>query len=231
MHLVSVLLVKMQVPDDGEMDIEEFEQFRREFVTVFTNLFNVKNLKEVIGSQILDKLGSLTNLKQNEIDNVLFLIINMNLTLNNPVDQQFSEAILMNILKIDLVSLCEGEKVELVFEIMIKTIGFYIKNAQYVKLVVDCFLGNKGIFNNDYKSGSKIAAFLTKLIEKGKLEIDFVAEDILLNIVHLFNSLISSLRYDLIAEYSSLYSSYSLIVLQKYVSYEKRRTYWFYIKK
>lgn len=221
----------MQVPDDGEMDIEEFEQFRREFVTVFTNLFNVKNLKEVIGSQILDKLGSLTNLKQNEIDNVLFLIINMNLTLNNPVDQQFSEAILMNILKIDLVSLCEGEKVELVFEIMIKTIGFYIKNAQYVKLVVDCFLGNKGIFNNDYKSGSKIAAFLTKLIEKGKLEIDFVAEDILLNIVHLFNSLISSLRYDLIAEYSSLYSSYSLIVLQKYVSYEKRRTYWFYIKK
>lgn len=225
--MTGLIQDKLMIPDSQEVDIEEFNAFRKDFVNIHQIIFSVKGLKNTVIIKILEKFQLIQggNSNQNMIENIFFLLTNLNFINNDPIDIELANKILATLFSNDWLSIIDERTTLLFFDLLNKLIAFYLANPESITKVVNIYLSKSGIFTNNFLVGKEVAVLFWKFLEKTKSSIQHIVKDILGNLKYLLDALVNLGHFTLLKEYSSLYSSFGLVVSQKYLGEDLRNGY------
>jgi hypothetical protein len=187
----------------GFKEEDEYCTFRNEYKTVFQNLFTVNCLIDFIFSLLYENINQIksNNLKKiHGVELPLFLINSLYETklMKNPNDTSPLKKLFFYALEINFMAF-ESEVIIIQYHDMLtKYLQFYICDENYLKIVIDIYLGDRGILYPNIKLASKISGILVKFIEKTKLNLKPFAIDVIVKIKNILDNLVDCKNFNVI---------------------------------
>jgi hypothetical protein len=111
----------------------------------------------------------------------------------------------------------------LYFETLLKYQIIILPNYEIIIYVIRMFLSQKGILNQDIKIGVKICNIFDKFLDKAKMLISEIRDEILTTLIFLINNLIDNKNFLLLVEYNVVFHSLALVSAEKIKDNEEKQ--------
>jgi len=173
---------------------EEFYNFRKEYQIVYQNLFGLKMLTgfmiSSIGQRLVKIQNEMSSIKHQEVELPLFLMTTLHQARKDQNETNLLRNVFFKALEIDFIRF-DSEVILLQYhELINKYIQFYLTEEHLLKVIMNIYLGEKGIMHPNTKIGAKLCGVFIKFIEKAKMNLGFIAADAVLQIKNVLDRLI-----------------------------------------
>ncbi len=200
---------------------DEFFNFRKEYQVIYQNLFKMNCLIDYIINSLniqINRIKQTNKVSYQEIELPLFLLITLHQVPNKQQkDINLLKEPFFNALQINFIGY-KSEVVIMQYHEMLKTyIQFYIGDESSLKIVIEIYLGEKGILFPNIKIGSKIAAVFVKFIEKAKQSISFMATETVVKLKNTLDTLVDCKNFT-VSKLLKLSHNNPFLTLKSFVS-------------
>lgn len=194
---------------------EDLKTFRKDFLNIYQNLFNLKSLKDKMMSDVLSMMDSIKSglvKDANEIELALFLISNIDNTGSMEADE-FKLNVVNFLFTIDFTSVNSETILLLYLESLIKHLPVYLNNNQMVDIVAKLLVGEKGICFPHIKIAGKICSIMQKFVEKTRNCLDPTTCCFMINSIKGFlESIINSKNAKVMNDFAVIYQSFGVLI-------------------
>lgn len=219
---------------------EDLKSFRKEFLIIYQNLFNINELKETMLSRLFNRILQIQDYSMkfnktnyinscstlHEAEHALFLLSNIdNSGSINTLDINHKQLVLESLfpnniagnnlnINIDFLNFPSETIMLLYLDSLVKHVALYINKSDLIDYVIKVFTGDKGIFYKDsLKITSIISQTLQKFVDKTRNNLPCNSCLVLLDAVQKFiENLVSSNNYSYINEFSNMYQCFGLLI-------------------
>jgi len=193
---------------------EEENNFRKEFFTIYNNLYCLKPLKVYILKSIFEKYEKIANgnCDLREVELSLFLL-NINISLAESNTYPEIPQILSLLYNIDFSNFQSKYVLLTFFDITYRYIQYKINDMEIFSKLLKIYFSQIGIMNQDLAYSSQVSLIFNKLLEKMKNNIDSNSiEYILFSLKEYFELIISLQNFYVICENAVNFNSMSIVV-------------------
>lgn len=194
---------------------EEFKAFRKEFLNVYQNLFNIKAFKENMMNSIMTRMTKIKNgevTDNNEIELALFLISNLD-NAGQSESEQYKVTVVNCLFSIDFTSYSSETILILYLDSLIKHLPVYLNNNQMVEMVAKILVGDKGICFPQIKIATKICSIMQKFVEKTRNSLEAATCYLMINSIRAFlESLINTNDLKAMNEFAVIYQAFGILI-------------------
>ena len=224
--IISTLQEILLIPKDMDIETdqeyrkeEDLKHFRKEFLHIYQLLFSIKELKEVIMNDLLNKISIIKTDKEkklslHQVELYLFILGNIdNNSTNSTEDIKCKNLIVETIFQTSFLDYNSETILLLFLETIVKYINVYISNSKILSSVVNLFISEKGVNYPNLKIASKISNIMLKFIDKTRNNLD--GENCVLmieSIKKILYQIISSNNTKILTDFSSVYQSFGILI-------------------
>lgn len=195
---------------------EDYKAFRKEFLNVYQNLFNIKSFKESMINGIMSRMASIKNgetTDMNEIELALFLISNLDNAGQLESDQQYKVIVVNCLFSIDFTIFNSETILILYLESLIKHLPIYLNNNQMVEMVAKILVGERGICFPQIKIATKVCSIMQKFVEKTRNSLEASTCFLMINSIRAFlESLINTNDLKAMNEFAVIYQAFGILI-------------------
>lgn len=210
---------------------DEFFSFRKEYTILYQNFLNIPSMKNFIYFGIIQKLENVSNGVADlyQIEHTLHIInsIPQNITYTDTQnsDPNFNK-ILYYLFSINFINVDSDNILLMYFDTIAKYLQYILNNDSILIQVTNMYLSKRGLLNENPIVGARICNSFDKFIEKtktqlGKMDLIYDISESLKNFIKFI--VFDSKNFQLLTEYSTLFKTLSVTILQKHYSDERRQ--------
>jgi hypothetical protein len=210
-------------------DDDEFVFFRKDFTTILLKLVSIPYIKELFVNNINTKFENILKGQVNnhyEMELALYLLNILQVSLNNnEYENDNIKKALGYLFTINFTEINSDIILLLYYETLHRYQIVILANHEALIHVIKTFLGSRGILIQNVKIGVKICNIFDKFLDKAKMLVTDIRQDVINALMYLINNIIDNKNFLLLIEYNILFHSLSLVTAEKIIESNEAQYY------